>query len=286
MLLSALFCLACGLSLLLPVALPCSVPSVHPDRAFSASKCITRGSGAGDMGRRSVFGDRGRWGLRAGERLWLGMGVGGAHGRGAGYGPRQEMGSGFFGEFNQAGPCGVSLSGLPADLCRAFLLLSAALPCSVPSAHPGCAFRRLVTLRSVWWRGAAGERRVFEGSGRRGLARRGWVRVFSGNSTGLRLPAFLCRAFRQILAALSNASLLYLTAHPCYPFGFSLPSGRGRGAGLLLVSAPVRPAVSAAGVVEPSPPRTEKSVPRLAPGPDGSPRQSFAPARRGSWHRR
>jgi|GEM_PF-2929260 len=59
--------------------------------------------------------------------------------------------------------------------------------------------------------GAAGER-----AGARG---RGGVRDFSGNSTMVGLVAFLCRAFRQISAALSNTSLLCLTAHPCYAIG-------------------------------------------------------------------
>ena len=93
MLLSALFWLACGLSLLLPVALPCSVPSVHPDRAFSASKCITRGSGAGDMGRRSVFGDRGRCGLAGRGASAPRHGSGRSPRRGSGLGP--AAGDGF-----------------------------------------------------------------------------------------------------------------------------------------------------------------------------------------------
>ena len=164
--------------------------------------------------------------------------------------------SSFFGEFNLAAPCGVSLPGLPAELCRAFRLLSAALPCSVPSAHPGRAFRRLVTLRSVWWRGAAGERRVFGDSGRCGLAGRGtpaaWqgsgrgppegerVRpaagdgfgIFSGTSTRLRLAAFLCRASRQIPAALSSAYLLCLTAYPCRAIRRFLVVGSARRRGV------------------------------------------------------
>ena len=47
---------------------------------------------------------------------------------------------------------------------------------------------------------------------------RGWVRDFSGNSTMVRLVAFLCRSFRQISAALSSASLLFLTAYPSGAF--------------------------------------------------------------------
>ena len=96
MLLSALFWLACGLSLLLPVALPCSVPSVHPDRAFSASKCITRGSGAGDMGRRSVFGDRGRCGLAGRGASAPRHGSGRSPRRGSGLGPAAGDGFEFF----------------------------------------------------------------------------------------------------------------------------------------------------------------------------------------------
>ena len=52
--------------------------------------------------------------------------------------------------------------------------------------------------------------------------------VFLGNSTRLRLAAFLCRSSRQISAALSSVSLLCLTAHPCRAFGASLPFSLGK----------------------------------------------------------
>ena len=76
--------------------------------------------------------------------------------------------------------------------------------------------------------GAAGEWAGPTAGERVGARGRGWVRDFSGNSTRLRLAAFLCRASRQIPAALSSASLLCLTAHPSRPFGGSLPFGPGK----------------------------------------------------------
>ena len=80
------------------------------------------------LGVRGGFGRRGVVGLRAGERLWRGVGVGGAHGRGAGAGPQKGVDSGFCGEFKQAVPSGVSLSGLPADPGRVFQRFPAVPP--------------------------------------------------------------------------------------------------------------------------------------------------------------
>ena len=76
----------------------------------------------------------------------------------------------------------------------------------------------------------AGER-LGRGRGVGGAHCRGWIRVLPGNSTGLRLAAFLCcvfGAFRQIPVAPSGASLLCLTAHPCRAFGASLPFSPGK----------------------------------------------------------
>ena len=76
---------------------------------------------------------------------------------------------------------------------------------------------------------ACGQRNAYGAAGERAEARgRGWVRVLPGNSTELRRPAFLCRASRQIPAALSSVSLLCLTAHPCRAFGASLPFSLGK----------------------------------------------------------
>ena len=152
--------------------------------------------------------------MLAGERLWRGRGVGGAHGRGAGGGPRQGMGSGFFGEFNQAAPCGVSLSGVPADPGRAFQRFPA-----VPHGTSLSPLRRLPALRSGEGGGGTGRWGVRGGFGGRGVAgSRAAERVrcgmgvggahgrgagggprhgkdsgfFAGNSTKLRLPAHSC----------------------------------------------------------------------------------------------
>jgi len=154
------------------------------------------------------------------------MGVGGVHGRGAGGGPRHWVGSGFFAEFNQAAPSGDSLPGFTAGPCCAFRRFLA-----VPPAHPCCAFRLLPALRSReggsgWWRAVPVVRGVLGHPAPYGLAGRGagggavgdGFGIFTGNSTRLRLAVFLCRAFRQIPAALSSASVLCLTAHPCRAF--------------------------------------------------------------------
>jgi len=151
MLLSALFCLACGLSLLLPVALPCSVPSVHPDRAFSASKCITRGSGAGDMGRRSVFGDRGRCGLAGRGASAPRHGSGRSPRRGSGLGP--AAGDGF--EFFRGIQPGFafrrfSVGPLGRSPCRAFRRFPA-----VPHGTSMLPLWRFPALRSGSWCGSS-----------------------------------------------------------------------------------------------------------------------------------
>jgi len=211
--------------------------------------------------------NRGVAGSQAGERLRRCMGVGVAHGSGAGYEPRQRMSSGFFGELNQAAPSGDSLPGFAADPCCAFRC-----PLAVPTAHQCRAFRRFPVLRSGeggsgWWSGAVERPGWFWQLGHGGLAgmrmpgarhgsgrslRQGSGRGpgagdgfgdFSGNSTRLRLAAFLCRASRQIPAALSSAFLPCLMAHrwsafrrshamppayPCRALGAPLPFGPGK----------------------------------------------------------
>ena len=75
-------------------------------RGGGDSECLWESGVLRACGHGSAYGAAWEWaGVTAGERA---------------YGPRPGMGSGFSGEFNQTEPCGVSLLGLPADLCRAF----------------------------------------------------------------------------------------------------------------------------------------------------------------------
>ena len=60
--------------------------------------------------------------------------------------------------------------------------------------------------------GVAGEWAEPMGGERAEARGMGWVRVFSGNSTRLRLAAFLYRSSRQIPAALSSAFLHFGSA--------------------------------------------------------------------------
>jgi len=163
-------------------------------------------------------------------------------------GPTAGMSSRFLGELNYGWPCGVSLSGLPADPCLAFHRFPA-----VPHGRSMPRLWRFPALRS----GEGGEGMAHGGGGPRnpagsgclgesGVSRarghgsadgaagepagargKGWVRVFAGNSTRLRLPVFLSRASPQIPAALCSASLLYLTAQPDHAFGAALRCGLG-----------------------------------------------------------
>jgi len=72
-----------------------------------------------------------------------------------GGGPRHEVGSGFSGEFNQASPSGVPLSGLPADPGRAFQRFPA-----VPHRTSMIRLRLLPVFRSGEGGGGAGRRGV------------------------------------------------------------------------------------------------------------------------------
>ena len=135
------------------------------------------------------------------------MGHPGLHGH-AGMGAPaawQGMGSGFFGELNQATPSGVSLAGLPAESCRAFPRFYAvphgisrrrlpALSCRAPTLS----MPRLWHFPSLWsgeggggwWRGAAGVPEITGGSGGLGhlgryrLAGRGTPAAWQGSGRG------------------------------------------------------------------------------------------------------
>gem|GEM_PF-5199404 len=141
------------------------MPSARLGRAFRCLPALRslwwRGAGGGSGG---FLGIRGAAGSRAWERRRRGRGVGGADGRGAGCGPLHGMGSGCSGKLSHAahlGACLLGLRALPAPLCGA----------SVPLAVGELA------------RGDGGGWGVLGSSGRRGLASRGWVRVFPLNGS-------------------------------------------------------------------------------------------------------
>ena len=178
-----------------------------------ASPCGTslrfaRGGGAGWRGGGVFLGIRGVAGSRAWERLKRGREVGGAYGKG-----RVRNFSG-----------------------KSTLLRLPVLPLLCLMALPCCAFRRLPSRRSREGDSGAGRRYVRIGFGCWGVAGsrarerlwrgRGvgkahsmkWLRDFSGNSTRLRLEAFLCRALQQFPTVPFGASLLCPRAHPCRVF--------------------------------------------------------------------
>jgi len=134
-------------------------------------------------------------GSRAWERLWRGMGVGGALGTGVGAGTRQGVGSGFFGELSpgcafrrfSAGPS----RQIPAAVSSASLLCFMAHPCGAfrrsPAVHPThpCASSAL-PCTSVSG-GSAGDRGCCWNSWSRGISGRGSPAVLRGRWVGRRL---------------------------------------------------------------------------------------------------
>jgi len=179
-------------------------------------------------------------GSRAGERLRR---------KGSRRSPRQGMGSGFFGEFNRAAPCGNFLSGLPADLCRAFQHFRAvphgtslrrlpALPCCAPGRSMSRLWR-FPALGSGEGGGGGGNPGSFGGLRRYGLpgmgapvARQGSGRspaawdgfgIFQGIQFMLRLPALFCGACGL---SLRRSHALCLRPIRAVPFGASLGFAR------------------------------------------------------------
>ena len=127
--------------------LSCCAPWDIPAMPSALPCAAARGDGARRWGFGVSLGIRGDAGSRASE--WAGPAAGG--------------GFGFFGELNQAAPCGVSLPGLPADPCRAFQRFLA-----VPHGTSVPRVRRLSALRSGEGGGGAGMRGfrgVFGGRG-------------------------------------------------------------------------------------------------------------------------
>ena len=159
-----------------------------------------------------------------------------ARGQGSGRGPAAWDGFGFFGEINEAAPCGVSLPGLPADPGRAFqrfpalphgtsLLRLPALPCA--SAPSGGAGRWMVrgVLGDPGCYGLAGRGALaaWQGSGRAHARGAG-----SGFFGGLSPPCCALRRFPAVPAAhLCVAPMLcafgtsgpHLSVLPCASLG-------------------------------------------------------------------
>ena len=154
------------------------------------------------------------------------------------------MGSGFFGECNQASPCGVSLSGVPAEPGRAFQRFPA-----VPHRTSLIRLRRLPVFRSGEGDGGAGRRGFRAVFGGRGLADRGvggahgrgaggGVRqgVRSGffgdlnhaSPCGVSLPGLAtdsCRVFQRFLAVPHGTSLPRLRRCPALRLGVMARGG-------------------------------------------------------------
>ena len=110
--------------------------------------------------------------------------------------PRYGMGSGFFGDLNQASPSGVSLPGFAADPCCAFWHFPAVpLGTSMPrTSMPRLSALRCLSVRGRWLGVVArggGASRVVLGVGHRGLADRGAPAAWHGSGRGPRQGSLL-----------------------------------------------------------------------------------------------